>query len=140
EIIGDSTPMQALREQIEKVAVFNQDILLIGETGVGKEVVAKAIHRYSQRNEEVLITINMAAIPESLAESELFGYEKGAFTGANQSRPGKFELSHKGTIFLDELEIIRRELEKIYHSVDCRVIIKLETFIASNLYLLVAKR
>ena len=103
EIIGESSPMKDLKEQIEKVAVFNQDILLIGETGVGKEVVAKAIHRHSQRSDEVLVTINMAAIPESLAESELFGYEKGAFTGANQSRPGKFELSHKGTIFLDEL-------------------------------------
>ncbi len=103
EIIGESSVVRELREQVEKVAAFNQDVLLIGETGVGKEVVAKAIHRHSLRNEEILVTVNMAAIPETLAESELFGYEKGAFTGAHQSRPGKFELSHKGTIFLDEL-------------------------------------
>ena len=103
EIIGESSVVRELREQVEKVAAFNQDVLLIGETGVGKEVVAKAIHRHSLRNEEILVTVNMAAIPETLAESELFGYEKGAFTGAHQSRPGKFELSHNGTIFLDEL-------------------------------------
>ena len=103
EIIGESPAIKELRAQVEKVAVFNQDVLLIGETGVGKEVIARAIHRYSLRKEEILVTVNMAAIPETLAESELFGYEKGAFTGAHQSRPGKFELSHNGTIFLDEL-------------------------------------
>nr|WP_051276500.1 sigma-54 dependent transcriptional regulator [Desulfovirgula thermocuniculi] len=102
-LIGRSAPMQNVYKMIGRVADSDVTVLLQGESGTGKEVVARAIHRYSKRRNEPFIKINCATIPENLIESELFGYEKGAFTGAGSRKPGKFELAHRGTIFLDEI-------------------------------------
>lgn len=103
QLIGHSPAMQELRETIERVAGTDLAILVTGENGTGKEVVAQMIHYLSPRRDEVLVAVNCAAITESLLESELFGHEKGAFTDAHQSRPGKFELADLGTLFLDEI-------------------------------------
>ena len=89
--------------EINQVAPFNTTVLIQGESGTGKELIATYIQRKSLRNSKPFIKINCAALPESLIESELFGYEKGAFTGANERHKGKFELAHTGTLFLDEL-------------------------------------
>ncbi|MBI5444512.1 MAG: sigma-54-dependent Fis family transcriptional regulator [Deltaproteobacteria bacterium] len=102
-MIGKNVAMQNVYDLIEKVAKTDARILITGETGVGKELVAKAIHYNSLRNKRPFVALNCGALPESLLESELFGYEKGAFTGAGQSRPGKFEYAQGGTIFLDEV-------------------------------------
>jgi len=102
-IIGVSPPMQELFALLRKVAPSPTTILLQGESGTGKELVATAIHRLSQRAEGPFITVNCTAIPETLFESELFGHEKGAFTGATARRPGRFELAHQGTLLLDEI-------------------------------------
>jgi DNA-binding NtrC family response regulator len=102
-IIGISFPMQKVFEMIEKVADTNATVLITGESGVGKELVAKAIHYNSSRKDSPLVVVNCGAIPETLLESELFGYEKGAFTGATGTRYGRFELAHGGSMFLDEI-------------------------------------
>ncbi|CAM2064166.1 nitric oxide reductase transcriptional regulator NorR [Sulfidibacter corallicola] len=102
-LVGDSPPMQKLRQEIEWVANTDLAVLVTGETGVGKELVARAIHAQSLRGRQPMIYVNCAALPESLVESELFGHRKGAFTGADNDRMGKFELAHKGTLFLDEV-------------------------------------
>ncbi len=102
-ILGISFGMQKIFELIEKVTDTNATVLITGESGVGKELVAKAIHYNSSRRENPLIVVNCGAIPENLLESELFGFEKGAFTGAVSTRLGKFEIANKGTIFLDEI-------------------------------------
>jgi len=102
-IIGMSLGMQKVFELIEKVADTNATTLITGESGVGKELVAKAIHYNSSRKDNPIIVVNCGAIPENLLESELFGYEKGAFTGAYNTKHGKFEVADKGTIFLDEI-------------------------------------
>lgn len=102
-IIGMSLGMQKVFELIEKVADTNATTLITGESGVGKELVAKAIHYNSSRRDNPIIVVNCGAIPENLLESELFGYEKGAFTGAYNTKHGKFEVADKGTIFLDEI-------------------------------------
>ncbi|HXZ27058.1 MAG TPA: sigma-54 dependent transcriptional regulator [Terriglobales bacterium] len=102
-IIARSQKMQAVLALVERVAPTQATVLLGGETGVGKDLVARAIHQHSQRAAGPFVKINSTAIPETLLESELFGYEKGAFTGAAGSKPGKFELAHKGTLFLDEI-------------------------------------
>jgi DNA-binding NtrC family response regulator len=102
-IIGISFPMQKVFELIEKVADTNATVLITGESGVGKELVAKAIHYNSSRKDSPLVVVNCGAIPETLLESELFGYEKGAFTGATGTRYGRFELAHGGSMFLDEI-------------------------------------
>lgn len=102
-IVGESGKMQAVYDLISKVAMTNATILIRGESGVGKELVAKAIHDQSQRSSHQMIKVNCAAIPETLIESELFGYEKGAFTGADKLHKGRFELAEKSTIFLDEI-------------------------------------
>lgn len=107
EMIGRSPVMQEVYKSIGKVADSNVTVLILGESGTGKELVARAIHRNSRRHQGPFVKINCAAIPENLLESELFGYEKGAFTGALTRKLGKFELAHRGTIFLDEISEIK---------------------------------
>jgi DNA-binding NtrC family response regulator len=102
-IVAQSDKMQAVLALVERVAPTNATVLLGGESGVGKDLIARAIHEHSQRASGPFLKINSTAIPENLLESELFGYEKGAFTGATSSKPGKFELADKGTLFLDEI-------------------------------------
>lgn len=102
-IIGNSEAMQEVYWTIEKVAPSRATVLLLGESGTGKELAARAIHEASTRKEQPFIKINCAALPENLLESELFGHDKGAFTGATSAKPGRFELADKGTIFLDEI-------------------------------------
>jgi two-component system, NtrC family, response regulator AtoC len=102
-IIAVSPKMQEVLATVERVAPTNSTVLLGGESGVGKDLIARAIHEKSRRASGPFIKINSSAIPENLLESELFGYEKGAFTGATTSKPGKFELADKGTLFLDEI-------------------------------------
>jgi Nif-specific regulatory protein len=102
-IVGDSPALRALLDKINVVSKSNASVLLRGESGTGKELVAKAIHELSARAKRPFIKINCAALPESVLESELFGHEKGAFTGAINSRKGRFELADKGTLFLDEI-------------------------------------
>lgn len=102
-IVAGSAKMQEVLATIERVAPTNSTVLLGGESGVGKDLIARVIHEKSRRSSGPLVKINSTAIPESLLESELFGYEKGAFTGAASSKPGKFELADKGTLFLDEI-------------------------------------
>ncbi len=110
-ILGKSKTMQHLREEIELVAKSEFTILILGETGVGKELVARSIHSQSRRRDKPLLYLNCAALPESLAESELFGHVKGAFTGANSDRTGKFELADGGTLFLDEIGELSLEIQ-----------------------------
>jgi len=102
-IVAQSAKMQEALALVERVAQTNSTVLIGGETGVGKDLIARAIHEKSRRASFPFIKINSTAIPETLIESELFGYEKGAFTGATSSKPGKFELADKGTLFLDEI-------------------------------------
>jgi DNA-binding NtrC family response regulator len=102
-IVGRSEPMQEIFATIERVAPTRATVLLAGESGVGKDLIARAIHFHSPRRDRPLVKINCTSIPENLMESELFGYEKGAFTGANTSKPGKFEQADTGTVFLDEI-------------------------------------
>src|SRR5467141_1885841 len=102
-IVAQSDKMQAVLALVERVAPTNSTVLLGGESGVGKDLIARAIHEKSRRASGPFVKINSTAIPENLLESELFGYEKGAFTGATASKPGKFELADKGTLFLDEI-------------------------------------
>ena len=90
-------------QAVQRAAATDTTVLLEGESGTGKEVFARALHALSGRPDGPFVAINCAAIPETLLEAELFGYEKGAFTGASQRKPGKFELAHRGTIFLDEI-------------------------------------
>jgi Nif-specific regulatory protein len=103
EIIGSSSKMQIVYEMIRKVAKTDATVLLRGESGVGKELFANAIHFNSKRSNKLIVKVNCSALPENLIESELFGHEKGAFTGADSQRIGRFELSNEGTIFLDEI-------------------------------------
>jgi len=100
---GKSPPILKVKELIRQVANSDLNIIICGESGVGKELVAQALHLSSNRKEKPFVKVNCAAIPSELLESELFGYERGAFTGADRSKMGKFELAHNGTIFLDEI-------------------------------------
>lgn len=102
-IVGESNAIKSLKEKIEKVSDKNVTVLIRGESGTGKELVARAIHLKSKRREQNFVPVNCAAIPSELLESELFGYTKGAFTGATHDKPGKFEKANRGTIFLDEI-------------------------------------
>jgi two-component system response regulator AtoC len=102
-IIGRSRPMVELMDKVKKLARTKTTVLILGESGTGKELIARAIHYISERSRAPFVAINCAAIPRELLESELFGYEKGAFTGADARKPGRFELAHGGTIFLDEI-------------------------------------
>lgn len=103
EVTGNSKPVLELREQIERVAPTDAWVLITGENGTGKEIAARSIHVHSRRSDNPLVAVNCAAIPEELIESELFGHERGAFTGADQSKTGKFEMADNGTLFLDEI-------------------------------------
>src|SRR5438045_6902929 len=108
--------MRAVREMIAKVGVTNATVLLTGESGVGKEVVARAIHALSSRAMNQFLKVNCAALPEELLESELFGHQRGAFTGAYRDKPGKFEQAAKGTLMLDEIgEVPFRLQAKLLH-------------------------
>lgn len=111
EIIGESAPLRRVLKQIETVAPTDSTVILYGETGTGKELLARAIHDLSERRRGTFVKLNCAAIPTGLLESELFGHEKGAFTGAISQRIGRFELAHHGTIFLDEVGEIPLELQ-----------------------------
>ncbi|MBW1800926.1 MAG: sigma 54-interacting transcriptional regulator [Deltaproteobacteria bacterium] len=153
EIVGSSDGLRDVMEMVRQVAPLNNTVLLLGETGVGKEVIANAIHRYSKRSEGPFITVNCGAIPESLIDSELFGHEKGAFTGAMTRKRGRFERANSGTIFLDEIgelpaqaqvRLLRvlqsHEIERVGGTssipIDIRVIVathrNLETMVASK--------
>jgi transcriptional regulator with GAF, ATPase, and Fis domain len=103
QIIGNSRPLQLVLEEVECVASTDATVLILGETGTGKELIARAIHNLSSRCGRPFIKLNCAAIPFDLLESELFGHEKGAFTGAIAQKVGRFEMAHKGTLFLDEI-------------------------------------
>src|SRR5881296_807051 len=111
EIVGQHPAMQKLHGLIAQVARTSTTVLITGESGTGKELVARAIHRQGARREAPFVAVNPAAIAESLIESELFGHEKGAFTGAHQRKLGKFELAQGGTVFLDEIGSLRAELQ-----------------------------
>jgi DNA-binding NtrC family response regulator len=110
-LVGTSPALQKVFSLIEKVADTPSTVLIIGESGTGKELVARALHEQSSRKTESFIRINCAAIPKTLMESELFGYEKGAFTGAVSQKPGRFELADRGTLFLDEIGELALEMQ-----------------------------
>ena len=110
-IVGGSKPLKKVLQLVETVAPTDSTVLVRGETGTGKELIARAIHNLSSRRERTFVKLNCAAIPTGLLESELFGHEKGAFTGAIAQRIGRFELAHLGTLFLDEVGDIPPELQ-----------------------------
>lgn len=139
EIVGQHESIQQMRSVIQRIAPTNSTVLILGETGTGKELVARAIHNQSQRQNEAFVAVNCGALPENLIESELFGHQKGAFTGADQDRLGLFEVASGGTLFLDEIgELpkpmqakllrvlesgeIRRVGETLSRKVDCRIV------------------
>lgn len=111
KLIGESPKMLQVKTLMEEVADSGLNMLIRGESGTGKEIVARMIHSLSSRRNEAFIKVNCAAIPRDLLEAELFGYEKGAFTGAHKTKPGRFETAHKGTIFLDEIGDMPLELQ-----------------------------
>jgi two-component system NtrC family response regulator len=139
QLVGTSAPLERVRQLIAKVAPTNSTVLILGETGTGKELVARSLHEQSLRSDQPFVAINCGALPETLIESELFGHRKGAFTGADEHRVGLFEVAHGGTLFLDEigelpkamqaklLRVLERgEIRRIGHNesfcVDVRVI------------------
>src|SRR5260370_235586 len=103
EIVGSSDALERALENVTRVATTDATVLITGESGTGKELIARAIHKRSHRSPRPFVRVNCAAIPPSLIASELFGYEKGAFTGATQRHLGRFEVANGGTIFLDEI-------------------------------------
>jgi len=111
EIIGQSNSLENIFRMINHVASSDSTVLILGETGTGKELIARAIHNASPRQNKLMVKINCATLPQNLAESELFGHEKGSFTGATERRIGKFELAHNGTLFLDEIGELSLELQ-----------------------------
>ena len=122
-LLGQSAAMRRLRKEIEKVAGSDASVLLQGESGTGKELVARAIHAASPRRDRAFVAVNASALPESLAESELFGHEKGSFTGAIASRPGRFELAQGGTLFLDEIGTLSAGVQsKLLRAIESREI------------------
>jgi two-component system, NtrC family, nitrogen regulation response regulator NtrX len=110
-LIGDSSAMQQVRSLIERVGPTEARVLVTGESGTGKELVAAAVHAASRRAKRAFVTVNCAAIPRDLVESEMFGHERGAFTGATERRLGRFELAHEGTLFLDEIGDLSAEAQ-----------------------------
>lgn len=138
QVVGASVPMQDVFDQVHQVAPSRTTVLLRGESGTGKEVIARAIHKLSARKDEAFVCVNCAALTESLLESELFGHEKGSFTGAQGQRKGRFEMAHGGTLFLDEIgdisasfqaKLLRvlqeREFERVGGSVAVKVDVRL---------------
>lgn len=113
EIVGSSPAIKAVLRRLSKVAPTDSTVLITGETGTGKELIARAIHKRSRRRDGAFISVNCAAIPQSLIASELFGHEKGAFTGATQRRLGRFEMANRGTIFLDEIGELPLEIQGV---------------------------
>ena len=111
EIVGESAVLRRVLKQVEAVASTDSTVLILGETGTGKELIARALHDLSPRKERTLVKLNCASIPTGLLESELFGHERGAFTGAISQKIGRFELAHQGTLFLDEVGDIPLELQ-----------------------------
>ncbi|VAX17114.1 Two-component system response regulator protein, partial [hydrothermal vent metagenome] len=111
EIISQDSSMENVFDIIKSVAATNSTVLISGETGTGKELIARAIHKSSRRRDKKLVTMNCGAFPETLLETELFGHEKGAFTGADQRRIGRFETAHQGTLFLDEIGTISQSMQ-----------------------------
>src|SRR5258707_9549245 len=110
-IVGVSPALHAVLSGVSKVARTDSTVLITGETGTGKELIARAVHKRSQRSARAFVSVNCAAIPRDLIASELFGHEKGAFTGATQRRLGRFVLAERGTIFLDEIGEIPSETQ-----------------------------
>src|SRR5499426_926737 len=110
-IVGQSIILRQVLQLVEMVAPSDSTVLLLGETGTGKELIARALHEHSKRNKQRFVTLNCAAIPSSLFESELFGHERGAFTGAHMQRAGRMELADRGTLFLDEVGDMPLELQ-----------------------------
>ena len=111
DIVGRTPSVLRLLDQVDQVAGTNSAVLVTGETGTGKELVARAVHRRSRRRDKPLVIVNCGALTPSLVESELFGHERGAFTGATSRRVGRFELAHRGTIFLDEVGELPEEIQ-----------------------------
>ncbi len=127
-IIGDSMEMQKVLETVRKVAVTDANVIILGENGTGKELIARAIHMASSRKDEVFISVDLGAISESLFESELFGFKKGAFTDAKEDRAGRFEAANKGTIFLDEIGNLTMALQsKLLSVIQNRKVVRLGT-------------
>jgi DNA-binding NtrC family response regulator len=128
ELIGTSAVMQKVMRMVEKVAATDSNVLITGENGTGKAVIAQQIHQRSSRNQGLLMNVDMGAIPESLFESELFGFKKGAFTDAKEDKAGKFQLADKGTLFLDEIGNLTLPLQaKILVALESRTVFPLGT-------------
>jgi DNA-binding NtrC family response regulator len=151
-IVAESAAMREIIQTIEQVADSRATVLITGESGVGKEVIAKALHTAGSRSKCAFVAVSCAALPDTLLESELFGYEKGAFTGANGSKVGRFELAHQGTLFLDEIgdipplvqvKLLRvlqeREFEKLGATQATKVDVRLITATNKNLHEAVAQ-
>ncbi|RLD34638.1 MAG: sigma-54-dependent Fis family transcriptional regulator, partial [Bacteroidetes bacterium] len=127
-IVGDSLAMQKVLETARKVAATDANVLILGENGTGKELIARAIHMGSARNDDVFVSVDLGAISESLFESELFGFKKGAFTDAKEDRAGRFEAAHKGTLFLDEIGNLSMSLQsKLLSVLESRNVVRLGT-------------
>ncbi|MBC8486953.1 MAG: sigma-54-dependent Fis family transcriptional regulator [Bacteroidetes bacterium] len=128
DMIGDSPAMQQVLSAAQKVAITDANVLILGENGTGKELVARAIHRASNRKDDVFISVDLGAISETLFESELFGFKKGAFTDAREDRAGRFEAANKGTIFLDEIGNLSLSLQsKLLSVLQNRKVIRIGT-------------
>jgi len=141
EIIGQSPQLQKVFQHMELVAGSDSTVLILGETGTGKELVARAIHSLSPRKNKLMIKLNCAALPPHLVESELFGHEKGSFTGAHERRMGKFELAHNGTLFLDEIGELSPEIQvKLLRAIQEKEIERIggKSVIATNVRILAA--
>src|SRR5271157_2362676 len=102
-IFGETAALREVRQKLERVAAANISVLITGESGTGKDIIARLLHQYSPWSNGPFVKVNCPAIPGSLLESELFGYERGAFTGAFGTKPGRVEMAHRGTLFLDEI-------------------------------------
>ncbi|MDR0726315.1 MAG: sigma-54 dependent transcriptional regulator [Prevotellaceae bacterium] len=123
QIVGSSAKLQQVMSQVRKVAATSATVLILGESGVGKELIARAVHSFSQRSDKILVTLNCGAIPLSLVESELFGHEKGAFTDAKEMHRGAFEQANEGTLFLDEIGELPLEAQvKLLRALENRTI------------------